>query len=271
MAKYADYVKDEDQRLLDAELTEAQEAADERRQEAAENEIPERFRGKSPVEIAKAYTELEKLNSRQAQDLGAMRKSVDELLTLQLQKSGTGAEAESKKPISSDDLYENPDATIRKVVKEESQERIKKLEEELQKTKLEKAYAKLTENFPEWQDDVKDPAMISWIHEKPFRVRLARSADAGDFDAAEELFGLYYDTQKKAQKQEQKQEKRKRVQAAGLESSGAGVPETTEKFSRSALLEKRIAAKRGDSAAQRYLDANADAIAQAYSEGRVVD
>lgn len=267
MAKYEDYVKVDE---LEQEIEDASQETAERQaeQEAA---IPERFRGKSAEEIAKAYSELEKLNSRQAQDLGAMRRSVDELLNLQLQKARDGAEAESKKPLTVDDIYENPDQAIRKVVKEESADRIAQLERELQAGKLERALEAFTEKYPTWRDDAKDPSMISWIHERPYRVRLARAADAGDLEAADELFGTYYDTHKKAEKEEKKKERKQKVLDAGLESAGAGVPEVVERYSRSELLEKRIAAKRGDGAAERWLNAHAASIQQAYAEGRVVD
>jgi hypothetical protein len=267
MAKYEDYVKDE----LEQEIEDAAQGSAER-QGDEEATIPERFRGKSAVEIAKSYSELEKLYSKQAQDLGVMRKSVDDLLTLQSQRSAAhGAEAESKKPLTVDDIYENPDQAIRKVVKEESADRIAQLERELQASKIEKAMAAFTESYPTWREDVHDPAMIAWIHEKPYRVRLARAADARDFEAAGQLFGSYYDTKARSNKEEKRQEKKRKVLDASLESAGAGVPETVERYSRSELLEKRIAAKRGDSAAERWLNAHADSIQQAYAEGRVVD
>lgn len=264
MAKYEDYVKDD----LSTEIEDASTQSEQRQEEAT---IPERFRGKSPEEIARSYTELEKLMSKQAQDLGTMRKTVDELLALKLPSDVQGAQP-SKKPLSSDDLYENPDESIRRVVKEESADRIAQLEQELQKERINKALERLTSQFPTWQQDVRSPEMINWIHEKPYRVRLARAADAGDMDAAADLFGSYYDSKPKpAKEKETRADKKRRVQDASLETSGAGVPETVETYSRSGLMEKRIAAKRGDAAAQRYLDAHAQSIQQAYAEGRVVD
>ena len=264
MAKYSDYVKDE----LEQEI---EDAGDQQQQRQDDAEIPERFKGKTVEDVVKSYTELEKLNSRQAQDLGALRRSVDELLALKSPRDDTRAEATSKKPITADEIYENPDEVIRKVVKEESAERIESLERELHNGKVERAIAAFTERYPAWQEDVKDPAMLNWIKERPYRVRLAQAADQGAFDAADELFGMYYDTQKKVEKEEKKRERKQKVQAAGLESAGAGVPETVERYSRSALMEKRIAAKRGNAEAERWLNAHGDSIQQAYAEGRVVD
>ena len=263
MAKYSDYVKDE----IDNEIEDAAGGSAERTGAT----IPERFKGKSAEEIAASYSELEKLNSRQAQDLGSLRRSVDELLALKSPQSDTGAEATSKKPITVDDVYENADETIRKVVREESSDRIEALERELQVGKAEKALAEFTVRYPTWQEDVKDPAMLNWIKDRPYRVRLAMAADQGNLDAADELFGTYYDTQKKVVTEEKKRERKQKVRDAGLESAGAGVPETVERYSRSALMEKRIAARRGNAEAERWLNAHGDSIQQAYAEGRVVD
>lgn len=263
MAKYEDYVKSD----IDNEIEDAASGSAER--EAAA--IPERFKGKTAEEIAHSYTELEKLNSRQAQDLGSLRRSVDELLALKSPTSEARAEATSKKPITVDEIYENPDEVIRKVAREESSDRIEILERELYNGKVEKAMAAFTDRYPTWQADVKDPAMLNWIKDKPYRVRLAVAADQGNLDAADELFGTYYDTQKKVVTEEKKRERKQKVQAAGLESAGAGVPETIERYSRAALMEKRIAAKRGNAEAERWLNAHGDSIQQAYAEGRVVD
>lgn len=264
MAKYEDYVKDE----LDNELDEVEGTGAE---PTGGEVIPERFKGKSAEEIAKSYIELEKLNSRQAQDLGALRKSVDTLLDLQSQEERTRAEAKSKKPVTVDDIYEDPDSTIRKVVKEESQSRIEQLERELQQQRTQAALGEFTKRYPTWQEDVKDPGMLNWIRERPYRLNLAARADAGDLNAADELFGMYYDTAKKAEKSEQKQERKRKVQAAGLESAGAGVPERVERYSRSGLMEKRIRAKQGDQESERWLNSHAESIRQAYSEGRIDD
>lgn len=264
MAKYEDYVKDD----LENEI---EDAAEQTAQREEASTIPERFKGKTAEEIAQSYIELEKLNSRQAQDLGALRKSVDQLLTLESPKERAGAEATSKKPLSVDDIYEDPDKAIRKVVQEESAERIEALERELQQTRFQRGLQEFGKQFPNWKEDVKDPAMLNWIQAKPYRVRLAAAADRGDLGAAEELFGTYYDTQKKVVTEEKKKERKQKVQAAGLESSGASVPETVERYSRSALMEKRIAAKRGNDAAERWLAAHSESIRQAYAEGRVDD
>jgi len=52
-----------------------------------EDDLPEKYRGKSTAQIAKMHQELEKLNGRQAQEVGEHRKFVDEMLKRELLKN----------------------------------------------------------------------------------------------------------------------------------------------------------------------------------------
>lgn len=271
MAKYSDYAKNEQTpESLETEIAEAGARTEERREEAG-SALPERFRNKSAEEIAQSYIELEKFNSRQAQDLGKLRKTVDELLELQLRKPEEVDGKPQHKPVAVEDLYEDPDAAIRNVARTEVETRVKSLEQELQAERVARARAEFTKQFPTWEDDIKDPAFKNWVLEKPHRVKLAQAADSGAVDAAETLFGTYYDHKEARAKAEEKERRKTAARAASLETSGAGAPSVEETFSRTALMDKRIAAKRGDRNAQRWLQQNAESIAIAYEEGRIVD
>ena len=265
MAKYADYVKNEET---------AGTAADQLEQEVKgtpASNMPEKFKGKTAEEIAQAYSELEKLNSRQAQDVGKYRKIADDLIALESLKSRQPASPPTK-PVTVDDLYENADAHIRRVAREETSDKVAELERELQSAKFERRMAEFTTRYPDWGTQVKDPAFLNWVSENPYRVKLAQAADAGDLDAADVLFGLHKDLQGKQKQDTVRTRKREQdLQDATLESSGPVGSDMVEVYSRSDLLEKRIAAKQGDAKAERWLQTRADSIAIAYAEGRMVD
>lgn len=268
MAKFDDYAKDQNDEL-EQEISDASTKADERKE--AGGELPERFKGKSAEEIAQSYMELEKLNSRQAQNLGQLRKTADDLLALQLREVKHGQDKPTTKPVESSDLFDDPDTAIRNVAKQEADTRVKALEAELMNERAARAKGEFTKQFPTWEQDVHNPEFIDWINEKPHRVRLARDADSGDFGAAETLFGTYYDQREAKQAKVSKEERRQKVKEVTLESAGAGAPDLETKYSRTALMEKRLAAKRGDRNADHWLRSNAESIAIAYEEGRIVD
>lgn len=267
MAKYEDYVKQN----LDEEIDEAAAGSEERKEQF---KIPDRFVGKSPEEIARAYVELESLHGRQANEYGQLRKTFDTLLELKNVPSEPAKPAVQKKPVTVDELYDNADDAVRRVVREESQSRIEELERKLQEAErareIDASRASFERNHPSWKTTVQDPTFIEWIKKSPYRVRMAQVADAGDFIAADELFSTYAEIQS-ATADRTKQAKKAAVREAALESSGGAAPTSVEKYSRSKLEEVRVRARQGDASAERYLTAHGDDILRAYAEGRIVN
>jgi hypothetical protein len=270
MAKYEDYAAG-----IESEIGDAQAASDQRARDAETGRyIPERFKNKDLTDVIQSYEELEKLNSRQAQDLGSMRKTVDQLLDIQKQQASSPAQ-EPSKPVSVDDLYDDADGNIRRVVREEASNELTTLKTELDKLKLERKLAQLEGKFPDWQERVQESDFGSWVQESPYRQRMFQDADSGDFDAAEEILGMYYETNRRqeaieSQKQEEAVQQRQLADAT-LESGSPARPEMGETYSRNDLMEARLSAKRGDLKAERWLKAHGDSIAKAYEEGRIVD
>lgn len=269
MAKYADYAKDD----LDDEIAEASQNAQERQENAGESgfELPPEFQGKSVEDVAKSYVELKKLYSRQANDLGAMRKNVDELIGLQSQQAAEPP-TDPEPVVDIDAIYDDAEGAISRVAEKAVGSRIKDIESRLEKTERDKGLESFEKDYPDWRNTVEQDEFLEWVKEKPYRARLAVAADNYDFDAARDLFGAYAELQ--ASKQHSKEEARKRerqLQDATLESGSAHVADPGEKFSRKNLMQARIAARHGDRNAKEWLAANADAIAVAYEEGRITD
>ena len=272
MARFEDYVK-KDQ--LETELDEAstQEQVREER-----SEIPERFKNKSKEEIAKAYAELEKLNSRQAQDLGSMRRTVDTLL--ELQSEGTSVSRETKQaeppaPVTVDDLYQDPDKNIRRVVKEETTGQIDKIDQKVEILRRQNALSQFDVLHPGWRETVVSPEFVDWVKESPFRARLVQAADQFDLEAADTVLNLFKSEHARknsdAEAEAARQKRERDLRAASMESGGPISHESVETFSRNDLLQKRLAAKRGDAKADSWLRANQIKIREAYEDGRITD
>lgn len=266
MAKYEDYVKKQGSQLSD-EIDEAARRAQER---DADEGVPERFKGKSKAEIAKAWEEADRALARQGNELGSLRKSVEDLST-ELRQSREAPRPE-KTPVTLDDIYDNADGTLRRVIKEESDSRIEALEKDLQQTRLALQVADARRTFeaahPDYKEVIGDPEFMEWVKASTVRTQLAVVADQGNFDAANELFSTY-----KALKEAKVQRSAPRstdARKVSLERSGGATPAPEKTFSRSELQEKRIAAQRGDVQASRWLTAHDADIRAAYAEGRLV-
>lgn len=272
MAKYADYVAKQNQ--VDEELKDAQ------KQPVRTYNIPEsvrtRFAGKTPEEIMESFAEAQALISRQGQELGELRKATQTLIELQSQttQQQVSKPHEEDKSVTVDDLYDNPEDTIGRVVEKKSQktsERIEALEKELAVRRAQDIEAILERKFPGWKDEAQKPEFIEWAKASPVRLRLARAADAYDLDSANDLLELWYERNDSLRKQRAELEREQQFRNASLETSSPSDVEQVPTFSRHDLTEKRIAAKNGNRAAERWLQSNAAAIQLAYQEGRITD
>lgn len=200
-----------------------------------------------------------------------MRKSVDQLLALQSQRTEEPPAEPDEPAVDIDAIYEDTEGAISRVATKAVNPRIEALEAKLAEKEAETALAQFEKEHPKWQETIKDEAFLDWVKGSQYRLRLAQAADAYDFDAANDLFDMYEDYTGRAQEVEKSAKRKQQLRDASLESSSPGTIDTEETFSRANLLEARLAAKRGDTAARRWLAENGDAIALAYEEGRITD
>lgn len=266
MAKYADYVKSDS---IESEINEAAQASAQR-----EQEIPAQFRGKSFEDVVESYKQLERMNSQQANELGDLRKTNSMLLERSL-TSTVEPEGESNvapEPVTMDDLYEDPNASINRVVGESDvARRLEELERQQAQSAQERQFKEFEEKYPNYQEQAKSEQMRNWIQESDYRKRMAAASDQGDLQAAEDLFSMYNDLLGNTQEQDRSRQREQDLNAATLESGMTTMHPTVETFSRSNLELARRKAKMGDPEAEAYMKANGPAIRLAYEERRIVD
>ena len=254
---------------LEGEIEQAGAAATERNSEIPAS-VYDRFDGKSQEDVYKAFANLEAEKSRLGNLVGSQRQALDQMV-LQTVESTTEAEVPETVPVSSDDLYDDPDAAIRRVASEVSGERVAKLEQALLEQREATKRAAFEARNPDYRQTIADPAFAEYIKGSEFRVKLAVRADAGDYDAAEELFGLYGDLQAAAKTATTTATRSQQLRDATLESASPATGEVDEVIKRSDIIDLKFRAKSGDREAQVALAANGEKIRRAYAEGRVVD
>lgn len=216
------------------------------------------------------YKELEKLNSRQAQDLGNYRKLVDDYISNPT-PANEPAVNEDPSPITADDLYDDPNSAISKAV--ENHPAIREAREVKARLEAEAAAKELTEfrsRHTDMDEIIADPAFKNWVFENQTRMALAQTADAGDLTAADALFSLYKAEKGLTQVQSASEQERA-VAQANLEGGYGAEPPAPERYSRSEMLEMKIKAKQGDLAAERYVNTHAAAYREALASGNVRD
>lgn len=273
MAKYEDYAKKYAKKTdaLEEQIEDAAKAEKVRAETPVENtfQMPERFKNKSAEEIARAYSELEKLNSRQSQDLGQMRSLVDQLI--QQESGNPSQEQPSDEPVNFDSLYDDPEAAIQKVVaKHPAVKKLDDLERQLEEQRISASRNEFAEKHPDFQEIAQDAAFLNWVQESPTRLDLAKRADGWDLHAADALFTLYKAENKSARSSAREQRDRKLTEAT-LEASVASSDPAPRSFSRSEWLQQLTRAKQGDLQAQDYINKNSAAYRKALGSGNVRD
>jgi hypothetical protein len=272
MAKYADYVGKQETVEQELQSTQVQ-----TRQRNIPESVTRRFDGKSLEDVLESYAELERLGSRQGEDLGKLRKTVDQLLELQSQYVQPQTQTQTQvveTGITTDDLYADPNAAVSRVVKKESKEtadRLARVEQELSRREVELGMQTLEGKYAGWRNEISTPEFLNWVAASPARSRLAASANSYDFAAANDLLELWYDKKGSISQVNDTAQREQQFRDATLESSSPGQLNVADGYSRADLQEKRIAAKLGNRQAQRYLEAHAAAINQAYAEGRITN
>lgn len=217
--------------------------------------IPEKYRGKSAEDLIKMHQETEKALSRQAQEVGEVRRLADELLRSQTQ---TKAEPEKQEV----DFFENPQEAIRQAV--ENNPKLKAAEAMATRLAMDQAKKTFETKHPDAQQIVRDAEFVNWVKASPIRTRLYQAADGYDVEAADELLSTYKQIKAVRQTQEVTEDQKTRdiaMKAASVDVGGSG--ESGRKvFRRADLIRLKI------SNPSKYA-AMEDEINAAYQEGRV--
>jgi len=179
-------------------------------------EVPEKYRGKSESDLIRMHQEAEKLMSRQAQEVGEVRKLADELLRSQIQPKPEPEKQEV-------DFFENPQEAIRQAV--ENNPKLQAAEAMTRQMAMAQAKHAFNNKHPDAGEIIKDNDFIEWVKASPIRTQLFQAADAYDVNAADELLGTF--KQLKAVKTSQIKETDKKardsmMQAATVDTGGSG-------------------------------------------------
>ena len=224
-----------------------------------EEEIPQKYHGKSNAELIRMHQEAEKLSGRQGNEVGELRKLVDDYVVNQT----VTKPVEEKLTISDVDWIENPDGSVDRKI--DNHPAIKKAEEASLKFSQMEVMNKISVAHPDFKDIVADQTFIDWIGKSQVRIKKLKQADNFDFDSADDLFTTWKERQElMIQAKAGSEIERKNSLKAGSNGGARGSGEGSKKkfFKRSELLHMM------QHDPDRYL-ANSEAITQAYADGRV--
>jgi hypothetical protein len=228
-------------------------------------ELPEKYRGKSAIEIAKMHQEAEKLIGRQANEVHEVRSLADQLLKQQLE-----SKARETKPIEEsleEDFFADPASAVNRQV--EKHPAVLEARQAALEMKRMKTAQQLASKHPDFATIASDTGFQDWVKSSAIRLNLFAKADAEfDFESADELLSTYKELKQIKQQTQNVQTaavenkaQEQAMRAATVDVGGAG--ESSRKVYRRVDL---IKLKMTDP--DRYMQLS-DEIMAAYAEGRV--
>lgn len=265
----AAFIIDEDERLEDTleeheEVTELEEpVAEEAVAESppVEDDLPEKYRGKSPAEIVRMHQEAEKALGRQSSEVGELRKLVDEYIQQQTQLTKHNAPQHEEEDV---DFFDDPEkAVARAIEKHPTMQHARQVTQEYAK---QTALAQLQQKHPDMNNIIQDNAFAEWVQASKIRTQLFVRADqAYDYEAADELFSLWKERQGTVAQTAAAEKQARKASAKSANTGNArGNPDSApRKIYRRADIIKLM-----QTDPERY-ESMSDEIMRAYAEGRV--
>lgn len=162
---------------------------------APQDQVPEKFRGKSMADVIEMYRNSESELGRARNEIGNVRRLADELLGFQrtqvLQAAAQPANPTPRAKLTTDALLEDPERAVLSVIKDDADARERRILEGQARLEAEIGLSKFERKHPTYKQTMDDTKFQEWVQKSPYRIRLAQGALQSDFGAADELFSLY--------------------------------------------------------------------------------
>ena len=227
-----------------------------------EDDIPDKYKGKSTADIVRMHQEAEKLLGRQSSEVGELRSVVDSYIQTQLDTNDTTAP--TQEPEEEVDFFSDPDKAVARAIANHPS--IKQAEQASVDNKRNTARTQLQERHPDMPQILQDAKFVEWIKGSKIRTQLFAQADRGyDYDAADELLSNWKDRQGVVSQTlaAEKDGRKAAIKTASTGSTkGNGQQQSRKIYRRSDII------KLMQTDPDRYLSLS-DEITQAYAEGRV--
>ena len=223
-----------------------------------EEEIPEKYQGKSVADIVRMHQEAEKLLGRQSSEVGELRSVVDSYIKTQLDNN------KAPEPDEEIDFFSDPDKAVERAISRHP--KIKEAEAVTNQYRKSTALGQLQQRHPDMQEVLQDPKFGEWVQASKIRTQLFAQADKQyDYDAADELFTNWKERQGVVSQAAatEKAERKAAVKTASTgNTKGSGEQQSRKVYRRADII------KLMKDDPERYMSLS-DEIILAYKEGRV--
>jgi hypothetical protein len=227
----------------------------------AVEDLPEKYRNKSLKDIIAMHQESEKLIGKQGNEVGELRRTVDDFIKTQTSRNlKTDVEPE----LSDDDFYSDPIQATKRAIDEHPA--IKDAKQQAMAMKQAAVQNQIASKYPNFREIATSDEFGNWVKASKVRLELySRAQDEYDFDSADELLSTWIERQEYTKKvtDTSKLDREQQLKSADMGTSGATESTSKKKYRRSDII------KLMQTDPDRY-DSMAPEIMQAYRENRVI-
>ena len=222
-----------------------------------EPDVPERYKGKSATDLIRMHQEAEKLMGRHSQEVGELRRIVDDFVKAQV----VTKEAPQDEEV---DFFSDPQKAVEQAVSRHP--KIKEAEAFNAQMAKQQALNALKNAHPDYADIINDDGFKEWVGKSKVRSELLSRADQRyDFDAADDLLTTWKERKQMLNNtvEMQKADRKQQLKQASTGSvKGTGETQSKKIYRRADIVD--LMRKDPD----RYMSLQPEIMA-AYAEGRV--
>lgn len=149
------------------------------------NDLPEKYQNKSVEDLVRMHQEAEKLVGRQGDEVGQLRRVVDDYIQQEIDKREDKTES-----VEEIDFFTDPDKAIESKIN--NHPAVKQAMAQAEKFNQASNLANLQRKYPKMEGYLQDDKFKEWVEGTDFRKALYTKANNEyDFQAADEMFGLW--------------------------------------------------------------------------------
>lgn len=223
--------------------------------------LPEKYRNKSLKDIIAMHQESEKLIGKQGNEVGELRRTVDDFIKTQTSRN---LQTDIETELSDDDFYSDPIQATKRAIDEHPA--IKDAKQQSIAMKQAAVQNQIATKFPNFREIATSEDFGKWVNGSKVRVELYnRAQNDYDFDSADELLSTWIERQEYTKKvtDTSKLDREQQLKSADMGTSGATESTSKKKYRRSDII------KLMQTDPDRY-DSMANEIMIAYRENRVI-
>jgi hypothetical protein len=225
------------------------------------DDLPEKYRNKSLKDIIAMHQESEKLIGKQGNEVGELRRTVDDFIKTQTSRN---LQTDVEPELNDDDFYSDPIQATKRAIDEHPA--IKDAKQQSIAMKQAAVQNKIATKYPNFREIATSQEFGNWVNGSKVRIELYnRAQNDYDFDSADELLSTWIERQEYTKKvtDTSKLDREQQLKSADMGTSGATEATSKKKYRRSDII------KLMQTDPDRY-DSMANEIMIAYRENRVI-